>query len=284
MTGFSRAFSNQADGGSRNENALLSIARHLFPIHGIGRRYAWALCLAAILFGISQAPAQAQCEEASWENAPYSVCTFTAGKSDIRIFLDDPDGAVFGSFSAVSDALARQGEKLVFAMNAGMYHPDYRPAGLFIEGGIEKTKLNTRNGPGNFHLKPNGVFYVTKNGAGVVESDKFAARRSETRYATQSGPMLVIGGRIHPRINEEGTSKKTRNGVGACSGGRIVFAISNEPVTFYEFATLFRDKLGCSDALFLDGSISSLYAPSIGRHDRWRPMGPIIGVVEKGKP
>jgi uncharacterized protein YigE (DUF2233 family) len=243
-----------------------------------------ALFLAAILFGIIQAPAQAQCEPANWENTPYSVCTFTAGKSDIRIFLDDPDGAIFGSFDAVSQSLARQGQKLVFAMNAGMYHPDYQPVGLYIEGGIEKVKLNTRNGPGNFHLKPNGVFYVTKNGAGVVESDKFAPRRNEARYATQSGPMLVIGGRIHPRINEEGTSKKTRNGVGACSGGRIVFAISNEPVTFYEFATLFRDKLGCNDALFLDGSISSLYAPSIGRHDRWRPMGPIIGVVEKGAP
>ena len=247
---------------------------------GLWRRI---LPLAAIMLGLAQAPAQAQCETATWENAPYSVCTFTAGKSDIRTFLEDPDGAVFGSFDAVSDALTRQGEKLVFAMNAGMYHPDFRPVGLYIENGVEKGKLNTRSGPGNFHLKPNGVFYVTKNGAGVMESDKFAGRRGDIRYATQSGPMLVIGGRIHPRINEEGTSKKTRNGVGACSGGRIVFAISEEPVTFYEFASFFRDKLRCNDALFLDGSVSSLYAPSLDRRDRWRPMGPIIGVVQKAR-
>ncbi|MBN9081147.1 MAG: hypothetical protein BGP04_22975 [Rhizobiales bacterium 62-17] len=238
---------------------------------------------AVFILSFAAQSAMAQCESTAWENASYSVCTFISGKSDIRLFLDDPDGTVYGSFNALSDALERDGEKLVFAMNAGMYHPDYRPVGLFIESGVEKARLNTRNGPGNFHLKPNGVFYVTRTGAGVVDSDRFASRRADVRYATQSGPMLVINGRLHPRIQEEGTSKKTRNGVGACSGGRIVFAISNEPVTFYDFATFFRDKIGCSDALFLDGSISSMYAPSISRHDRWRPMGPIVGVVEKKK-
>jgi uncharacterized protein YigE (DUF2233 family) len=109
------------------------------------------------------------------------------------------------------------------------------------------------------------------------------AQRIQPAYATQSGPMLVIDGKLHPRIREDGTSRKIRNGVGACEEGRTAFAISNEPVTFHEFALLFKIELKCPDALYLDGSISAAYAPSLGRHDRWRPMGPIVGMVAKGK-
>ncbi len=93
--------------------------------------------------------------------------------------------------------------------------------------------------------------------------------------------MLVVGGRINPRIHENGASKKMRNGAGVADGRIVRFAISNQPVSFHQFAHLFRDRLHCPDALFLDGSISALYAPSISRHDRFRPMGPIVGVVEK---
>jgi uncharacterized protein YigE (DUF2233 family) len=95
--------------------------------------------------------------------------------------------------------------------------------------------------------------------------------------------MLVIDGKLHPRIREDGTSRKIRNGVAVCNDGQTRFAISNEPVTFFEFASLFSDTLGCRNALYLDGSISAVYAPSVNRHDRWRPMGPIVGVVEKGR-
>ena len=50
---------------------------------------------------------------------------------------------------------------------------------------------------------------------------------------------------------------------------------------FHDFATLFRDRLGCRNALFLDGSISSLYAPGLRRHDREAVMGTIIAVVRQ---
>ncbi len=36
-------------------------------------------------------------------------------------------------------------------------------------------------------------------------------------------------------------------------------------MTFYEFATLFRDVLGCDDALYLDGGLSAVYAPDQGQ-------------------
>ena len=216
------------------------------------------------------------------DGAAYTVCDFDARKSDIRLFLRDGKGATYGDFSRLSGDLSGKGETLVFAMNAGMYAEDRAPVGLYVENGRTLKNANTRPGPGNFHMKPNGVFWVDGPHAGVTETGRFLKRRQRAQFATQSGPMLVIGGRIHPRIHEDGTSQKFRNGVCVRDGHIARFAISNQPVTFYEFARLFRDRLRCQDALFLDGgAASSLYAPSLSRHDRFIPaMGPIVGVVE----
>jgi uncharacterized protein YigE (DUF2233 family) len=140
---------------------------------------------------------------------------------------------------------------------------------------------NTASGRGNFHLKPNGVFYAAGESAGVLETTRYLAAKPRAEIATQSGPMLVIDGRIHPAFSEDSTSRKLRNGVGVRQGRVVLFAISDTPVTFIEFARLFKDALGCRDALFLDGSVSSLYAPSLGRSDGLAPLGPIIGAVER---
>ncbi|MFN3889054.1 MAG: phosphodiester glycosidase family protein [Beijerinckiaceae bacterium] len=239
--------------------------------------------VAAIAMAWACAPAfaSAACATRTSEERGYLVCSYPRG-ADIRTFFADPDGEPFGTFTSLSDALAARGERLVFAMNGGMYHPDYKPVGLYVEGGVQQKSVNQRAGAGNFGMKPNGVFYVLRNGeAGVMETSRFLSRRMNVAYATQSGPMLVIDGKLHPRIREDGTSRKIRNGVAVCGDGQTRFAISNEPVTFFEFATLFSDTLNCNNALYLDGSISAVYAPAVGRHDRWRPMGPIVGVVEK---
>ena len=247
------------------------------------KRLTAPLVLAALVAAGSSASASADCAPTTSDERSYLVCAYPRG-ADIRTFFADPEGEPFGTFTSLSDALASRGERLVFAMNGGMYHPDYRPVGLYVEGGVQQKAANQRAGSGNFSMKPNGVFYVTRNGqTGVMETGRFVSRRLPVAYATQSGPMLVIDGKLHPRIREDGTSRKIRNGVAVCSDGRTRFAISNEPVTFFEFATLFSGSLGCNNALYLDGSISAVYAPGVGRHDRWRPMGPIVGVVEKGR-
>ncbi|MEM6535841.1 MAG: phosphodiester glycosidase family protein, partial [Pseudomonadota bacterium] len=140
---------------------------------------------------------------------------------------------------------------------------------------------NTNDGPGNFHLKPNGVFWIKGDQAGVTESSAYLQSDADPDYATQSGPMLVIGGALHPAFNEDGVSQKRRNGVGVAPDGETVFfAISDTAVTFHAFASLFRDQLGAENALFLDGQVSRLYAPGIGRNETGLDMGPIIGVVE----
>ena len=235
--------------------------------------------LAALV--LAGAAAAAPCEDIEEAGASYTVCAFDAGKDSIRLFLRDEKGEILGGFSRLQSVLAEKGETLAFAMNAGMYAEDRSPVGLFIEGGKTTHPPNTRAGRGNFHMKPNGVFWIDGVRAGVGETSRFLSSGRRPAYATQSGPLLLAAGRVNPRIHDSGASEKIRNGVGVEGGHIVRFAISNQPVTFHQFAHLFRDRLHCPDALFLDGSISSLYAPSLSRHDRFRPMGPIVGVVEK---
>lgn len=195
--------------------------------------------------------------------------------------LADDAGTPFGRLGAFAKAEKEAGRTVRFAMNGGMYDAALMPIGLYVENGAEMKSANTNDGPGNFHMLPNGVFYVKDGRAGVMETRRFVSSGLQPDHATQSGPLLVIDGAFHPRFLKDSDSRKYRNGVGiTAKGGAVTFAISKEPVTFWEFATLFRDTLDCRDALFLDGTISSLYAPEIGRRDFLYPVGPIIAVVE----
>ena len=211
----------------------------------------------------------------------YSVCSFAVTAHDIRLFHSDAEGAPFFQFSTLERELDEQGETLIFAMNGGMYHDDRRPVGFFRDGFGDQASVNTNDGPGNFHLKPNGVFWLMADMSGVTESQAFLDQGLDPVYATQSGPMLVVDGDLHPGLNPEGTSRRRRNGVGVSADGQIVhFAISDSAVTFHEFATLFRDEIGVPNALFLDGQVSRIYAPEIDRNEIGADMGPIVGVVQ----
>ncbi len=238
------------------------------------------VALSALLW--SAAAVAQPCADIEDAGAPFTICDFDARQSAIRLYLRDGNGGLYGGFSSLADALATKGDTLAFAMNAGMYAPDYAPVGLYVENGRMLHAANTAAGEGNFHMKPNGVFWIDGARAGVTETGRFLKSRMAPAYATQSGPMLVVNGRINPHIHESGASEKYRNGVCVTQGHVAHFAISNQPVTFYRFASLFRDRLKCSDALFLDGgTASAIYAPSISRHDRFHPMGPLIGVTTK---
>lgn len=233
--------------------------------------------LALILSLAPVAAMAADCQDTTFEGASYTFCEVQADE-DLRLFHSGPDGA-YGSFRNVDAALGAEGKALGFAMNAGMYHRDLAPVGLYIEDGVEASGLVTRDGPGNFGLLPNGVFCIGERFR-VVESRAFKAERPECRYATQSGPMLVIGGDLHPKLLPGSDSLYVRNGVGVSGDGtRAVFAISNDAVNFHSFARFFRDEMGLPDALYFDGNISRLYAPGLGRHDGGFPMGPIVGTV-----
>jgi uncharacterized protein YigE (DUF2233 family) len=234
-------------------------------------RLALALLLAPM---VAQA---ADCRDTTFDGASYTVCEVTLGE-DLRLFHSGPDGA-YGSFRNLNDSLEAQGQTLGFAMNAGMYHRDLSPVGLYIEERDEVSGIVTSDGPGNFGLLPNGVFCIGVTFR-VIESRTFKEDRPDCRFATQSGPMLVIKGDLHPKLLPESDSLYVRNGVGVSEdGSRAVFAISNTPVNFHAFARFFLDELGLPDALYFDGNISRLYAPGLDRHDAGFPMGPIVGTV-----
>jgi uncharacterized protein YigE (DUF2233 family) len=173
-------------------------------------------------------------------------------------------------------ALGKRASRVAFAMNAGMYGEDGRPIGLAIVEGRQVRAINRRKGGGNFHLMPNGVFQVRGDGrAEILTSDRW--RPSPTiRIATQSGPMLVIDGKLHPAFAPDGSSRHIRNGVGIASDGRPRFVISDDPVSLGKFARFFRDSLKCENALFFDGAVSALWDPANHRRDLTEPLGPMV--------
>lgn len=220
----------------------------------------------------------------------YSACRIDAealadDKYKLKLFWQDGDKQTLLTFDTLINKLPSS-QKLIFAMNAGMYNENYAPIGYTVIEGQEIRALNLKEGGGNFHLLPNGVLWWDKAGkVQITESNDLASLinngKAQPWYATQSGPMLVIDNEIHPKFNPDSQSLKFRNGVGICNDGTVQMVNSEEPVSFYQFAELFKENLRCPNALFLDGGIASaLYAPSIDKHDK-KQMGVMIGLVEK---
>ena len=237
-----------------------------------------ALC-ALLLALATSAVSATQCRDLDYLGNSYTICEVDAAVEGLRLFLRDENSMPHGQFTAISRALPA-GQSLLFAMNAGMYHADRRPVGLYVEDGIAEGRLLTGASKGNFGLLPNGVFCIRTGRADVIETRAFERTAPNCRYATQSGPMLVIDGALHPRFLPHSTSRFIRNGVGTSADGRrAVFAISNNAVTFHEFGSLFRDHLKTPNALYFDGKISRLHAPALNRSDPGFWMGPVVGVV-----
>jgi uncharacterized protein YigE (DUF2233 family) len=179
---------------------------------------------------------------------------------DFSLYWKDDKGQPFKSIGALRTWLDRKGKRLLFAMNAGMYKPDNTPEGLLIQDQKLIVPLDTFSGKGNFYLKPNGIFYTTTDERAVICRTEDFQNSRNINYATQSGPMLVINGEIHPAFKEGSPNLNIRNGVGILPGGRVILAMSKNEVNFYDFASYFK-SLGCKNALYLDGFVSRTYLP-----------------------
>jgi len=234
--------------------------------------------LIALLLVWAAPAAAVTCEDIEYAGNSYTLCTVDAASENLRLFYKDADDAVIGSFSAI--AALPDVTQLDFAMNAGMYHDDRRPVGHYVENGVEVMRVIPNAGPGNFGLLPNGVFCINDGNAQVYETLQYLDKAPVCRDASQSGPMLVIDGALHPRFLIDSTSRFIRNGVGtSADGGTAVFAISNNSVTFHEFGSLFRDYLGLPNALYFDGKVSRLYSRELGRSDFGFQLGPMVAVT-----
>ena len=239
-----------------------------------------ALALLLALWGACGSAAAVECGAVQSAGKRYTVCRVDVAHERLQLFLGDESGQPFRHFDPLTLWLAARGQTLAFAMNAGMFHPGFAPVGLYVDAGKQGAPLNTDAGRGNFFLQPNGVFFISAAGAAVAETSEYARLGKPVSLATQSGPLLLRRGVIHPAFIPASESRLIRNGVGVATPSTAVFAISEDPVNFHEFALFFRDVLGCPDALYLDGNISSLYAPQLQRNDLRADLGPIIGVVQ----
>jgi uncharacterized protein YigE (DUF2233 family) len=232
----------------------------------------WLLLIASALISCSQSPEQVEqplsaCSSQRFEEASFTVCK-SDGTVEVR--------SGYRSFAELQSKLGGRADQVAFAMNAGMFDEAGRPIGLLIEDGKQIRSINRRTGGGNFHLLPNGVFLVRRGGqAEVVTSEVFEAS-DEIVFASQSGPMLLIDGKLHPKFDHDGASRYVRNGVGIDQGGEALFVISDDLVSFGKFARFFRDRLKVRNALYFDGSVSSLWDPANGRMDSFTELGPMV--------
>jgi uncharacterized protein YigE (DUF2233 family) len=222
----------------------------------------------------------AACERRDFEGSAFTICRYDRHRDEIAFFLDGRAGRL-RSLAALETELGPRADRLRFAMNAGMYDEAGGPIGLYVAQGRQRRAINRRPGAGNFHMLPNGVFTVAADGRVAILPAARYDPASRPRWATQSGPMLVIDGALHPAIQPNGPSLHVRNGVCVVDDNIAWFAISGEPVSFGRLARLLRDELGCRNALYFDGSVSSLWDRPAGRRDGYSELGPLVAVFAR---
>jgi uncharacterized protein YigE (DUF2233 family) len=254
-------------------------------VNGLIRAYLLAfllmLCLLVHAGEMARGPVPGlTVEKREKDGISYIVAHVRVDQAPLHLYWKNDAGVPYRNFTALRRSLDEKGERLVFATNAGIYARDHTPLGLHVEIGHELRPLNLKNGGGNFFLKPNGVFYVAKGREGVLSAEDYAAAKPQPDLAVQSGPVLLRHGEVHPRFVPGSASRYTRNGVGVVSDTEAVFVFSEQPVNFYDFALFFRDELGCKDAVYLDGAISGMYAPSVGRDDPGLDYVGMLGISE----
>jgi uncharacterized protein YigE (DUF2233 family) len=215
-------------------------------------------------------------EEEFYQRANNKIisCVVDPKTQDIQLYWKNDSGEIFRSIQRLKDYLDRRHRRLVFAMNGGMFRADNSPQGLFIQHQQIITPLDTLSGTGNFYLKPNGILYITVDGkAGICQTTDFVQNGS-VKFATQSGPMLLVDGSLHPAFKRGSVNVNIRNGVGILPDNKLLFAMSEEPINFYDFADYFKER-GCLNALYLDGFVSRTYLPE----KKWEQLDGNFGVI-----
>lgn len=238
-----------------------------------------ALLVGLVVLAAAPAAGAVECATVKHAKLRFTTCRVDARTGLLGLYYRNPrSSTLVRDFDHLAKNVASSGKTLTFAMNAGMFHPDLSPVGLLVIDGHEIAPINRSQGPGNFFQQPNGVFLIDVDGPRVIATDEY--RNLAPAFATQSGPMLLHRGQVPATAAFRSTSRHLRNGVCVPEGSSVAFVISEDEVTFREFAEYFSSVLKCTEALYLDGSISSLYAPQMKRADARSDFGPMFGVAE----
>jgi len=221
----------------------------------------------------------------------YTAFILDLTKQDINIALADEENKKLVTINRAYNYYSKTKKKDVLMIcNAGMYQRDSNPVGLLISNGkkLKDVTDNSKKISDNYHMYPNGIFYIKNNKASIIETEKYItdkkSNESSISQATQSGPMLVINNEHHKRFNYGSKNLHIRNGVGILADERIIFIISNERVNFFDFSTVFQDVFGCKNALYLDGAISKMYIKGDKKNSMGNgTFGPFIVITDKVK-
>lgn len=200
----------------------------------------------------------------------------------ISFYWKDDNGQILKSIDNLKKKIERDKKNLKFAMNGGMFEKNNIPKGLYIENFRILNKIDTLSGEGNFYLNPNGIFYLTKNKTAEIIETKNFKYSSEIKYATQSGPILLVNQEINPIFKKDSKNLNIRNGVGILEDEKVVFIMSKKEINFYNLASIFK-KLGCKKALYLDGFVSRTYFPKENWIQKDGDFGVMIGITEYKK-
>lgn len=229
----------------------------------------------------SSSESKSKADKISHNEHSFDIYKVDFPNETVQFYWKDNVGGKLMSITSLKKYVETKGQELVFATNAGMYMPDNSPQGLYVENKKELIPIDLDiKEYGNFYMQPNGIFLITKTEVKVVPSSDYHKYKNNVLYATQSGPMLVINGEINSKFTKGSSNTYIRSGVGITKEGIPVFAISNEPVNFYDFATLFKEKLKCDNALYLDGAISKMYIPKLNRLELGGNFGAMIGITK----
>lgn len=227
----------------------------------------------------TQAAVPSACSDVVFEDVALTHCVADPAKHRVEMANLGADKQPYGSLGAFAATV--QPADIAFAVNGGMYGDDLKPIGYYVQNGERLKELNRENGEGNFYMKPNGVFFGSGGNWSVLGSNTFFDTVGDRPgFGTQSGPLLLVDGKLHPEVQDDGPSKAIRNAVGVDASGKAHFVISNAPVSFGQLARYYRDVLKVNNALYLDGQVSSLWDPAKDRMDKGR-VGPIVVVTKR---
>jgi uncharacterized protein YigE (DUF2233 family) len=226
-------------------------------------------------------PATPLVRETTASGPRFGIAEFFLSKSTVRLFWKTSNGNRIGTFDKLNDLVSASGDHLIFAANAGIFDSTFSPCGLHVENGQELVPSNLKTGTGNFYLKPSGIFLIDNRGPAIIESSQYLSLPAKPILATQSGPLFLVKGQINAQFAIDSDNRRIRSGIGVISSDRIVFVISRDPVTFYEFASFFQKTLHCPDALYLDGEVSKFYPDPVKPSDRSDNFAGIFAVAKR---
>jgi uncharacterized protein YigE (DUF2233 family) len=239
-------------------------------------------CAALVLLLSALLVLSSSAGEVAMQHAGVNYRTVSCKPRQIRVLWKDDKGGRLGGFLRAATYLREKGQPPLMLMNGGIFEPGFVPSGLCIQNGRQLTPVNLQPGRGNFFFRPNGILAISGHSAVIRESSAFAAAKTTADQAIQSGPMLVLDGKIHPAFTADSPSRLHRNGAGILPDGSVLFAITNSAagarVNLHGFASFFLSR-GCRDALFLDGDISQMWTTGQAAKAT-NPFASILAVVE----